>query len=726
MNRVRQIGFFLGRHIVAALFIALFFLYALINISFTGPVFLDDELGYLNKAAVLAGYPMDISSSYFAGYSIVLAPIFWLFTEAQTIWYSILVLNAALMAGSIVVLWKVLQRLFPKQDTRSILAAVGVAALYPSWGVMVGYAFVTPFFAFIFMLALWSSLNIDYKRKATLILPSILYGYICWIHPIGIAVGLAWILTLLILYRLRNFTSLVMVAAIILGMFAVYRFGLHSWLYSVMDLSKSLSDRHYNEAAADISAVTSPRFIPKFILMTTGQLAAVLVTTFGLAAFVWQQAGVVVRRQLVRGQPPVPKSIGAKELSFFLALAMLFIAALGSLNFYLAQLTTHKFEFGHRFDFWIYGRYIEMILLPVIGIGFMQKWNRRYIVAAASIVFAIGAVLALLQVGRGATFNYINVVSFWPQYIYQGAPNFFIWMSIGALGILYLAFIKKYQLLLFLVPLFIISTYAQWQIHNNRIVSPGGHPSGLLKILHDTIDERECIGYEGVLRSRDNWKSKEDLYRFYLYEYDYKQMSAESWFADAACDFYLARDPEPFKSDKTDTAVIIGRESDVAMYLVAKKQAVARIQTSNSEAHEFYLNTSPTGSRCVLKKCFDYTAVELKDFSSAGQIVDSKLRTDGQGGFLVYGPYRFLDAGNYKLVVKAEVRNAGGAVVQIMSGDDPAEATYFKEVKLSDETGDTIEIPFNLVRKKISLQVRIQVSDQTDMTFSYYEIQSLE
>lgn len=724
MNKARQLVAYLGQHIGAVLFIVTFLLYSLVNISFTGPVFLDDELGYLNKAAVLAGYPMDISSSYFAGYSLVLAPFFWLFDEAQTIWYSILILNAAFMAGSVVLLWRVLQKMFPNKDRRSILAAVSVAALYPSWGTMVGYAFVTPFFALIFMLALWSSLRLDYGRKASLVLPSLLFGFMCWIHPIGIAVAAAWILTLLILFRLRNISSLVVVVAIIVGLVAVYKLGLHSWLYSVMDMSKSLSDRHYNEAAADASAIASPIFVPKFILMTLGQLAAALVTTFGLAVFVWHQAGVVLKRQLKRRQLAPARSIGVKELSLFLALAMLFVAALGSLNFYLAQLTTHKFEFGHRFDFWIYGRYIEMILLPVIGIGFLQKWSRRYIVLAASFVFVTGVVLALLHVGNGATFNYINVVSFWPQYVYQGAPNFLVWMSIGALGILYLAFIKKHQLLLFLIPLFVIATYGQWQIHANRIQSADGHPSGLLKIVRDNLGDRECIGYEGVPRSRDNWKSKEDLYRFYFYEYAYNQMSAEAWLGDANCDFYLARNPAPFADDKT--ATIIGRESDVSIYLVAKNRAIERIKTSNAKAQEFYLNTSASGSRCILKKCFDLTAEELRDYTSAGQLIDGKLRTTGKSGFLIYGPYRFLDAGKYKLVMQADVKQSGGAAIQIISGDDPQEASYFKEFKLNDNTSGTIEVPFELLRKKIALQVRIVVSEQSDIRFSYYEIQNTD
>jgi hypothetical protein len=720
MSRLGKLTVFLHRHTAIILFIAVFLVYVLLNVGFTGPVFLDDELGYLNKAAVMAGYPKDVSSSYFAGYSLVLVPIFWLFSEAQTIWHAVVILNAAFMTGSLVVLWRVLKRLFPKKDNRTLLTAVIVAALYPSWSAIVGYAFVTPFFVFVFMLALWSSLNVNYDRMVTLVLPSFLFGYLCWIHPIGVAVGLAWIITLFILFRLRNFSNLLLTIAIIAGMFVVYKFGLHAWLHNIMNVSKSLSDDHYDQAAADISAVVNPKFILKFTFMVAGQLGAALVTTFGLAVFVWARAGTVLTRQL-RHPKPI-KSIGVRELSLFLMLAMVLIAAFGSLNFYLAQLTTHQLELGHRFDFWIYGRYMDMVLLPVIGLGFLQKWHRSYIIFAAISVFLLGLIFAVAHIGHGATFNYINVVAFWPQYVYQGTPNFFIWMSIGAGGVLYLAFIRKYQLLLFLLPLFVLSTYTQSQTHTNHLTPSYNNPPGLLKVVRDNLAKGSCIGYEGVPRSGDSRTSEEDLYRFYFYDYHYIQMTAAAWLTDNSCDYYLARTPAPFEVGKTTQAMIVGRENSTPIYLVAKKQAAKRIKTSDAEARNFYLNASPLGGRCAVQGCFDFTADELQWDTRAGRLANHTLDTHGAAGFLLFGPYRFLDAGSYKLVMKAAVKKSDGAKVQIINGDSPEEATYFKEVTLEPNSNNTVEIPFTLVRKKIALQIRVVVSEGSDIRFEHYEI----
>src|SRR4030066_913635 len=68
-------------------------IYFMLSLPFTGPAYLSDEIGYLAKAAFLAGYSVDGTSPYHGGYSILLAPLFVLFSESGSIWKGAMFLN---------------------------------------------------------------------------------------------------------------------------------------------------------------------------------------------------------------------------------------------------------------------------------------------------------------------------------------------------------------------------------------------------------------------------------------------------------------------------------------------------------------------------------------------------------------------------------------------------------------------------------------------------------
>lgn len=68
-------------------------LYLLCSWVFTGPTYLQDEIGYLTKAAFLAGHTIDGPSSYNLGYSIFLSPLFVMFSSTVLIWKGIMAIN---------------------------------------------------------------------------------------------------------------------------------------------------------------------------------------------------------------------------------------------------------------------------------------------------------------------------------------------------------------------------------------------------------------------------------------------------------------------------------------------------------------------------------------------------------------------------------------------------------------------------------------------------------
>ncbi|MDI3498290.1 hypothetical protein [Archaeoglobus sp.] len=68
----------------------------ILNYKVLSPIVHNDELGYLTKAAAIAGYRMDMANDYFAGYSIVISPAFIIGQEPFSIWFVIKIINTTL------------------------------------------------------------------------------------------------------------------------------------------------------------------------------------------------------------------------------------------------------------------------------------------------------------------------------------------------------------------------------------------------------------------------------------------------------------------------------------------------------------------------------------------------------------------------------------------------------------------------------------------------------
>ena len=126
----------------------------LLNLGNVGPAYLSDEIGYLDKAATIAGSTVHFSTSWFAGYSFMISPAFMISSDPYVEWNIILILNALMWAGVAALLQYILRATHPHATNRSIFLATFGAMLYPSWLSMSGYAFSTSGFVLVFMAAL--------------------------------------------------------------------------------------------------------------------------------------------------------------------------------------------------------------------------------------------------------------------------------------------------------------------------------------------------------------------------------------------------------------------------------------------------------------------------------------------------------------------------------------------------------------------------------------------
>ncbi|NLY09867.1 MAG: hypothetical protein GXZ11_08315 [Tissierellia bacterium] len=391
--------------------LGVFLIYWLFNRQYTGPAYLSDEIGYLSKAAAFAGYPVDMASSWHGGYSLILSPLFIIFSDPYLIWQAIMIINAILWACSFVILFCLLNKCFPGKNFRSILGTVLICAIYPSWITMSGYAFSTSCFVLFYMLSIIALQKIDISKAWTVLPHSLLAGFLYWIHPTGLAVMVASFLVVFVLsWNKRSFISLVLNSSTIVIMLVVYKFGVHEWLAAIMTPEGYTASDHYGSITEVFGNFFNFDFWKTWVPIFFGQMSYLLIASFGL---VYVAIGEIWDR-LKEGL----HSFNSKEwlinsTMLFCFLSVLGVLLMGSLYFASNSLL--------RTDIVIYGRYSEMVLLPLLGIGVLSSWRFRHLFRSVLIILLSTLLVTIYTCTTdiGNYNNLVNIQSFWPQAIYK-------------------------------------------------------------------------------------------------------------------------------------------------------------------------------------------------------------------------------------------------------------------------------------------------------------------
>lgn len=689
------------------LILTIILVYCLVSHRYTGPAYLSDEIGYLTKAAAFAGYPGDMASSWHGGYSLMIAPAFMIFSDPFVIWQGVIVLNSLMWALSFILLFNLLSNLFPQKNFWAILAAVGISATYPAWITMSGYAFSTPSFVLVYMLALVLLLH-SVMSNFCWVLYSIMVGFLYWIHPTGVAVACASLIVSMVLaWRMRQLTRLILHALIIVAMIMTYRFVVHPWLNKIMTPEGYVPFGHYPSFSGVTDTIMTLGYWPKLFVTLLGQLSYILITTFGVAVYLplelHRRIGCLKRE--TDGQSV---NVFATAAMLFATLSVLAIIVMGSAYFSLYKL---------QIDEWIYGRYTEAALLPVFAIGVLAFWRFRFALSVAIILVITGFILFIFtnEINTRLINNLVNIQAFWPEAIMPGG-TYPIWFIAGSLGVLAVhALGKKYFMLVVLAAFSIsITNQASW---HSKILDGYSNPTSLVSFIRSNFPSGTCIGFNPIVeKSLELIPERRNLYSFYLYDYDYRRMSPEEW-KNTCNGPYLIHSVEDLL--RLDNVVIIARGYASHLFLAVKTDALGGLDLASLNRNEYYvdLNGSPV---CMIAGCFEMSYKQLAPFSKVGRVTDKGLTSTGVRGYLFYGPYRSLDAGSYYLEIEMDVDKDGNANLDIVS--DSGRKKYL-DVQVSDyvQTGHNIvRIPFSLNEEVPNLEVRLHVSEDSALTVRSY------
>ena len=682
--------------------------------GYSGPAYLSDEIGYLAKAAFLGGHVVNGSSSWHGGYSFFLAPVFAFFNSPSAVWSGAMVVNALLWFGSFFLLNQLLTIWFADISWGSRFFALLVSAIYPAWVTMSGYVFATSAIVFVFLccvitLAKWRQTDVR-----SLLPHSICVGLLYWIHPTAMGVALASLVTVAVVSRFkRNYRCFVIHAALVILLIIIYKYGVHSWMNLAMTPVGSSVNEHYPSILMFLYKIGDFFHWVNITVKFLGQLSYVTISSFGLTLF-----GLIVcftKGRLLFSIEEGDGDLAVSVVSLFLALSLVFVMCIGAAMFANSG--------AARADVWIYGRYVDGVVLPMLAIGFLtlrqSTAKMKSVVGLVAIVVIVGVGYSIAALVKPGVFNnLINTPAFWPQYLFVNA-SFSKWMLIGSLGVLMVAVFGEYAALSLMIVSFFLSSASQMAWHKN-ILSEYSRPSSIVDLVRYNYSPGNCVGFEPKFPPKTNLMQQERfrMYSYYFFDFGYRSMSQEQWLNGCEGPL-LTYNPEQFAGSATER--VLARENVSGLFVIVKDGKRLIDIPENAMLRGDVTFATYRDDPCLVAGCFAIKAAELARFSRVGVIRGDVLSSDGKAGYLFFGPYRTLKKGAYQLFLHGSFLATETAVIDVVSNQGK---TVYYEGKLCNGkclAGELL-VPFELNENTTDLEIRLYVGNKDQVSISGYRI----
>lgn len=492
------------------------------NLSIAGPMIQADEGSYLANAAALAGFPNDLAGSYTAGYSLLLAPAYWFASTPEGVWTGVKAINAALFFILVTCLWFIAKIFSPNSSQTRLVGAVTLVSLYPMWVVLAGYSFAqiafVPFFLVVFI-ALSKAVENGWPTWFFL---GVAAGFLYWIHPTAVAVLIALVLSCTFLAVKRHaFIEYVVLLATLSVMLLFYKYEFTPWLYERMTISGNPPYLHYPSFSRMIAPLFSFNGIAELAFRLSGHVFYLILGTAGLIGvglFTLSSRMLISTHEIYKEQALFHRAIG-----IFLWLSILGLIALSALLF---SATPE----AQRLDHWMYGRYVEGVIAPILLAGALCSTYRTAlwtlpVLLACTLMFWIG----LGEYSGNARFN---ISAFWQQFYLQ-EKGVLAWAATGGAIILLVGLIPRYVGMMLILGLFVFSTYLQINWHYRESSVAANRWEAALKVRENYPPAR-CVGFDhsGIDSYARHifWFD----FGFILFDYALQRMSFDKW--TSTCD----------------------------------------------------------------------------------------------------------------------------------------------------------------------------------------------
>jgi len=359
-------------------YVAFLIIHLLLSFSVNVPLIYADEAAYINNARNILFDQAEKSSYYSSGYSWSIIPAFLINNDIRVAYKIIQMLNSLYMSA-IPVIALYLAKIFEHElKEKTVLIIAIIVSLYPPFllysNMAMSEAILIPLYLIIVLIFALLHQNQNLKKRLMLVFLLVIFSmYIVFVHPRSAVIFPAFFLVSLVnlfswIKRKRSTILLIfsIVLSVIISIFAFYlliQFGIKGTGYS-SSISKQLG------------IILSISGIKQFLLILNGQVLYLLLATFGLALM----AVISVLVYLFRFSNHV-ENPRKYNVVLFVVLCFLFEIGLSS----LFMITPF------RADHFIYGRYTEGFLLPILLLGILIFVNDEKIDILSRLTLAIMA-----------------------------------------------------------------------------------------------------------------------------------------------------------------------------------------------------------------------------------------------------------------------------------------------------------------------------------------------
>lgn len=337
-----------------------------------GPYMFNDELGYLGNAAALAGKDwhevMQYCAWYSFGWSIVIAPLFKIFSSMQIIYRCINVFNAILVVAVYFMQRHLLQKIFKDVSSCVITAASACACFYPCILVNSSMAWSEIWLLFVFTAItffVYYIVQTPRSYKAAVLAGLLYYLYIC--HNRMIAVLIAGVLIFIVMVftgviRKKDiffFLGALLVSGILFGLIKDYLIAAN-WRFGLP---------HGNDISSGLTRLKNLLTlagIQNFVGVVFSQFLYVCISSYGMLPLgIYAVANKMI--QTIRRRKTQSSIVELwLMLSFFGMFAVSCISMGGSPDIS-----------GARLDHIFYGRYFEPTIIMLLSYGVLYLVNLK-------------------------------------------------------------------------------------------------------------------------------------------------------------------------------------------------------------------------------------------------------------------------------------------------------------------------------------------------------------
>lgn len=344
-----------------------------------------DEAGYMGIASKIATGAGN-GFGYYGGYSLLIAPAYWLSKDTFVIYRIIQVINALIISFLPVLSYLFICKFNNSLSLAKKLIAVAAVCTYPGYLISSNLALPEGTFAVLFTLLLYLAYDIINQEKYTFksLLPlAALYVFLCFVHPRALPV--IFILIGFIIYKKVKFTKK---AIVVIGISAAV---LITAFFIVMHQLTGSENINISHLSSMIMDTVSFQGIWSFLSSFITQFGYLILSTFGL---------------VILGFYALFRKGRNREGRIFIGLSFLSVMVLSAI--FMKHI--------ERADHVLYGRYNEGALVPLLICGLVfiltakieKKWlANSALISAFVFVFTI---IFRWEPLHTLTMNYVNAV----------------------------------------------------------------------------------------------------------------------------------------------------------------------------------------------------------------------------------------------------------------------------------------------------------------------------